>query len=70
MTKTMQHLNVSQDWVFLTPSVRQLAQMTYRLTIFHFQMFAAEGLRTLVVAYKDISMDMYTEWEAKYKAAR
>lgn len=42
----------------------------FPVAIFHFQMFAAEGLRTLVVAYKDISMDMYTEWEAKYKAAR
>lgn len=38
-------------------------------TMQHLNMFAAEGLRTLVVAYKDISMDMYTEWEAKYKAA-
>ena len=33
-------------------------------------MFAAEGLRTLVTAYKDIPPDMYSEWEAKYKEAR
>jgi len=33
-------------------------------------MFAAEGLRTLVTAYKDIPLEMYKEWEAKYKEAR
>lgn len=34
------------------------------------QVFAAEGLRTLVTAYKDIPLDAYKEWEAKYKEAR
>ena len=33
-------------------------------------MFAVEGLRTLVTAYKDIPMDLYKEWETKYKEAR
>lgn len=37
MTKTMQHLNVSQDWVFLILSVRQPAQMTSRLLFFIFR---------------------------------
>lgn len=38
-------------------------------TMQHLNMFAAEGLRTLVIAYKDIPLDMYEEWEAKYKEA-
>lgn len=38
-------------------------------TMQHLNMFAAEGLRTLVIAYKEIPPDMYSEWEAKYKEA-
>ena len=37
---------------------------------FFSQVFAAEGLRTLVAAYKDIPLDAYREWETKYKEAR
>ncbi|XP_022781845.1 phospholipid-transporting ATPase ID-like [Stylophora pistillata] len=38
-------------------------------TMQHLNVFAAEGLRTLVTAYKDIPLDVYKEWEARYKEA-
>ncbi|XP_078379616.1 phospholipid-transporting ATPase ID-like isoform X2 [Oculina patagonica] len=38
-------------------------------TMQHLNVFAAEGLRTLVTAYKDIPPDVYREWEAQYKEA-
>lgn len=38
-------------------------------TMQHLNMFAAEGLRTLVAAYKDIPLEAYKEWEAKYREA-
>ncbi|RMX58292.1 hypothetical protein pdam_00000236 [Pocillopora damicornis] len=38
-------------------------------TMQHLNVFAAEGLRTLVTAYKDIPLDVYKEWEVRYKEA-
>ncbi|KAJ7385268.1 Phospholipid-transporting ATPase ID [Desmophyllum pertusum] len=38
-------------------------------TMKHLNVFAAEGLRTLVTAYKDIPPDVYKEWEVKFREA-
>lgn len=32
----------------------------------HMEDYAVEGLRTLCIAYKDLSEDEYTEWQSKY----
>ena len=79
MIKTMEHLNVS--WQQLASSSlspkreekerkKQHRKVLFELFTLLLQMYAAEGLRTLVAASKEIPADVYEKWKKKHYQAR
>ncbi|KNC74005.1 hypothetical protein SARC_13437, partial [Sphaeroforma arctica JP610] len=57
------------DNVMLGGRVKVDDERKFNATNAHLEEFSTEGLRTLVLADKDIPQHVYDEWSAKYKAA-
>lgn len=81
MIKTMEHLNVSWHLAAclqfpLSPKreerkiKKQHRKVLFELFTLLLQMYAAEGLRTLVAASKEIPADVYEKWKKKHYQAR